>query len=393
MAKSPLSFFRGSAIVMTADLAATPTTGLHVPLSGDCHLQNLGWFATPERNLVFDITDFDESLPAPWEWDVKRLAASGVVAARQLTSPASQRQERGIALAMVRSYRERMAGFTKLSALDLWYTRIDAAQVLAESQSPGSRRAYQQLVEKARTRTGDNLLSKLTKVTKSGLRLRDQPPLIYRAPQEHRFAELVRCLLDRYSENLLEERRVLLHRFHIVDEAFKVVGVGSVGLRCSIVLLRDDDGSSLVLQIKEARQSVLEPHVGASAHSHQGHRVVHWQRLVQSASDLFLGWASGSDNRDYYVRQLRDMKMSVDVEQMSAGELLEYGRLCGWALARAHAKAGQPAEISGYLGNSTRFDEAIADFAVAYADQTDRDFAAFKKALRSGRLPLAKGPT
>jgi uncharacterized protein (DUF2252 family) len=390
MRQSPLAFYRGAAIIMTADLATTAVTGVRVQACGDCHLQNFGWFATPERNLAFDITDFDESLPAPWEWDVKRLVTSFAIAAAELQIPASADECREAAVTAARSYRKRLAEFMEMPTLLTWQFRIDASLLIERATTPTDRKAYEQLVKKARQQSGEQLLAKLTERTKSGLRFRDKGLQVFHAPQRHKHQEIVREFLHRYSENLQEDRRILFQRFQLVDAAFKVVGVGSVGLRCEIALLLDADEAPLILQLKEAKRSVLEPFAGASHHEHQSHRIVHGQRLIQSASDLFLGWGWGKDGRDYYVRQLRDMKISIDAQKMSYAELLNHARLCGWALARSHAKSGTAAEISGYLGQSDKFDQSVADFAFRYAVQNLSDFAAFKKAIKSGRLAVSK---
>lgn len=390
MRQSPLAFYRGSACIMAADLAKTSVTDVKAPACGDCHLQNFGWFATPERNLAFDITDFDESLEAPWEWDIKRLVTSFAIAAAELKEPTSEGKRREAALTAARSYRKRLAEFAEMPTLPTWLFRIDASLLIQRATTPAAQKTYQQIVKKARQQTGEQLLSKLTEPTKSSLRFRDKGLQVFHALQPRKHGTLIEDFLHHYSDSLQEDRRKLFRRFRLVDTAFKVVGVGSVGLRCEVALLLDADKAPLILQIKEARPSVLEPFVGPSPHDHQGHRIVHGQREIQSASDLFLGWGRGQDNRDYYVRQLRDMKISVDARKMSFADLLDHARLCGWALARANAKAGRAAEISGYLGQSDKFDEAAADFAFRYAAQNQSDFAAFKKAIKVGRLPVTK---
>lgn len=383
MVASPLAFLRGSAGVMAADLAQTPTTGIHVQICGDCHLQNFGFFASPERHVVFDVNDFDETHLGPWEWDVKRLAASVAVAARQ--NGADEDAQRSVARTAVKSYRRRLAEFSQLTSGDLWYVRLNAEFLIANARRR-QREKLQQIVEKAQLRTVNSLLPKLTEQVAGQLRLIDQPPLIFHAEPGSGFAEEVRYLFQRYRKTLQDDRRELLDRFRLVDVAYKVVGVGSVGLRCYMALLLDADGGPLLLQIKEAGTSVLEPLVGPSPFVNHGQRIVHGQRMMQAVSDPFLGWAAEHGGRDYYVRQLRDMKTSVDVATMTYPELQDYVRLCGWALARAHAKSGAAATISGYLGTDNQFDRAVAIFALAYAEQTVRDHAALQAAVQSGRL-------
>ncbi len=383
MMPTPFTFLRGSAGAMALDLAATPATGLHVQLCGDCHLMNFGGFGTPERNYVFDLTDFDETLPGPWEWDVKRLAASVVAAGRAIGL--SDRDAADAALASARSYRLRMREFAAMHTLDLWYARIDG-QLLLDLMRGDKPRNGEPPLPKIRQHDGDHFVAKMTEVVEERRRFRDNPPLVFHPPQGDAFEQDVRHFLSHYRETLQEDRRTLLSRYHFVDLAMKVVGVGSVGTRCAILLLEAGEGDALILQYKEAGPSVLEPFVGKSKFHNHGQRVVYGQRLLQSASDLFLGWATDEQGLHFYFRQLRDMKTSVRVEGMSASTLLGYAELCGLALARGHAKAGDPAPISGYLGSGDAFDRAIAAFARRYADQTERDHAAMLKAIRAGRL-------
>ena len=371
MLQSPLAFLRGSAVVMAEDLAGLPVTNIRLQICGDCHLQNFGWFASPERNLVFDITDFDETRAGPWEWDVKRLVASVVVAARGLNASKVQQKEFGQAVA--RENREHLAEFADLAPLEMWYVRIDVSELQAHAQDPAVKRQLLQLIEAARQRTVDKMLPKMIERTGTELRFKDRAPLIYHPKDLDHYRSDNLGIMQQYRATLSDERRVLLDHYRPVDFAYKVVGVGSVGLRCSIVLMLDPDDEPLILQIKEARASVLEKFVGASMRAHHGHRVVHGQRVLQAASDIFLGWGNDSAGRAYYVRQLRDMKMSAIVEQMSLSELSEYTRLCGWALARAHAKAGDAVSISGYLGTGTQFDEAMGEFGTTYATQVEQD--------------------
>ncbi len=383
MLPTPLTFLRGSAAAMAFDLAGTPTTGIHVQLCGDCHLMNFGGFATPERNFIFDVMDFDETLPGPWEWDVKRLAASVHVAGRAIGVSKHHCEE--ATLACVRSYRRRMREFATMHTLDVWYAHIDGAALLDLMGSSESRHQGK-AAHSVHPHTAEHLIPKITEVISGERRFRDQPPLIFHTPHDNRFENEVRHFLAHYRQTLQEDRRILLSRYQLVDLAMKVVGVGSVGTRCAILLMMAGDDDALILQYKEAGPSVLEPFVGKSKYHTHGQRVVCGQRLLQSASDLFLGWSTDEEKRDFYFRQLRDMKTTVRAEAMSASQLTAYAELCGWALARGHAKSGDPAFISGYLGRSDSFDRAIAAFARTYADQNERDHAAMVQAVQTGRL-------
>jgi uncharacterized protein (DUF2252 family) len=384
MLPSPFRFFRGSAAVMAFDLAATPTTGIHVQLCGDCHLMNFGAFGTPERNFIFDLMDFDETLPGPWEWDVKRLAASVVVAGRAIGVSKGNCEE--AALACVRSYRQRMREFAAMHVLDVWYARIDGQALLDLMRGTESRRRREQAAAQAHPHKADQLVPKITEVVDGQRRFRDNLPLVFHTPHGNQFEQEVRHFLAHYRETLQDDRRTLLSRYRVVDLAMKVVGVGSVGTRCAILLLMAGDDDVLMLQYKEAGPSVLEPFVGKSKHHSHGQRVVCGQRLLQSASDLFLGWSTDEEKRDFYFRQLRDMKTTIRIEGMSPSQWIEYAEMCGWALARGHAKSSDPALISGYLGRSDSFDHAVASFAASYADQTERDHAAMVQAVQAGRL-------
>jgi uncharacterized protein (DUF2252 family) len=387
MRASPFAFLRGAPAVMAADLATTPATGLRVQACGDAHLLNFGLFATPERNLVFGLNDFDETLPGPWEWDVKRLATSFVVAAR--TVGFDQAEGRRAALAAVRVYREQLARYAGMRLLEVWYSRVDAATVISLAHGR-RRRVVAERLASAEHHTNLDALPRLTEpVDGGGRRFVENPPLLTHVSEcgEGWIEEV----LARYRASLPEERRQLLARFRAHDAARKVVGVGSVGTRCYVVLLlgdRDDD--PLLLQVKQATTSVLEPYAGRSRHRHHGRRVVDGQRLLQTASDIFLGW-TGDGVAQYYVRQLWDMKGSLHIEAMSPNDLFHYGRLCGWVLARAHARSGDAVAISGYLGSSDRFDRAVASFAEAYADQSEADYAAFRRARGSPATDGGRG--
>ncbi len=389
MMASPFAFMRGSAIVMANDLASTPSTGIQAQLCGDAHLLNFGAYASPERALLFDLNDFDETLPGPWEWDVKRLAASFVVAGRDNGFGAGDCRE--AAQASVASYRQRMAEFSEMGELEVWYSRVGEEEVrglLSDASSKKTRKKLGKAVRKARGRDSLQALSKLTRVVDGRRRIDDDPPLLVRIPEGDELRAQIYAILESYKRTLQDDRRHLLERYGFVDAARKVVGVGSVGTRSYVVLLegRDED-DPLFLQVKEAGASVLEGHVPPGTYEHHGHRVVAGQRLMQAASDIFLGWFRGTEGRDFYWRQLKDMKGSADVENMSPDELVIYAGLCGWALARAHARSGDRVQIAAYLGKSERFDAAVADFAKVYADQTERDHAALCAAVKSGRVP------
>jgi uncharacterized protein (DUF2252 family) len=383
MLRSPFTFLRGSAGLMAHDLSKTPATGLRVQACGDCHLLNFGFFATPERNLVFDLNDFDETLPAPWEWDLKRLTVSFAVAARD--NKLSDALAGEIVMECARSYRERLREYSRMSPLEVWYTRLDMDTIIATAPDEKARNIRKSLAKKARERVIENLFPKIATREAGGHRLVDQPPVLFHVT-EPGAEQVMREGLEDYRESLSDERRILFDRFRLEDFAVKVVGIGSVGTRCLVGLFFDDDNHPLILQMKEARRSVLEPFAGKSAFENQGQRVVMGQRLMQSSSDIFLGWARGRRGNDFFVRQLRDMKFSVPVEGISAVQFRRYADFCGWTLARAHAKSGDAVTISGYLGKSGAFDRSLVAFSLAYADQNERDHAALVKAVRAGRV-------
>jgi uncharacterized protein (DUF2252 family) len=380
MLASPFAFLRGAATIMAGDLAGTLRTGIRTQICGDAHLANFGGFATPERNLIFDLNDFDETLRGPWEWDLKRLAASIVVCGR--VNGLSDDACRDAVVATVCCYRERMRDYAEMRFLDIWYERIDADLALAHGEA--RLKPLEKAFEKGRRRTNVELLPKLAEQVDGSWLIVDEPPLL-----THQVAAITRGLPElvaSYKRSLPDDRRLVVERYRLVDLARKVVGVGSVGTRCYVaLLLGSHDEDPLFLQIKEARRSVLEQALGRAHYANHGERVVTGQRIMQAASDLFLGWGRVGRGH-YYVRQLRDMKCSVDLDDLDSGELTDYASLCAWAVAGGHARAGDAAAISGYLGKGDGFDEAIATFACAYADQTERDHATLVAAVKSGRI-------
>jgi uncharacterized protein (DUF2252 family) len=381
MLHSPFAFLRGAAAVMAYDLAPTPKSGIRVQACGDAHLMNFGGFATPERHLIFDVNDFDETLPAPWEWDLKRLVASVTLAGRHLGFAKGRVTDATSAAAA--GYREHMALYASMHALELWYQRIDATKV-SELHFDSLRKKSANAPDGPGT---EHLFPKLTEAVGQLRRIKEALPLMFRPRKGDRTIEDVPRLIARYRANLPADRRALLERFELVDFAMKVVGVGSVGTRCAVALLMAGDSDSLFLQMKEARASVLEPYSGRSRQRNHGERVVDGQRLMQTASDLFLGWSTDPVLRvDFYVRQLRDCKTAANVDVMDYPHLYDYAHHCGAALARAHAKAGDAAAISGYIGRSDALDQALVRFAAAYADQTEQDFEQLKAAAKSGRI-------
>ncbi|MFC4526171.1 DUF2252 domain-containing protein [Dyella halodurans] len=389
MMASPFAFYRGAAAIMASDLSSTASTGLHLQICGDAHLVNFGGFATPERKLVFDINDFDETTIGPWEWDVKRLCASLVVAARANECPADDAHD--IAWAAAAAYRDHMAEYAVMPLLDAWYDHIDMEAVIGRMQDEQMKKLTTKNVRKAKEHTAHmKEFVKLTVAGGSPARIQDEPPLLYHdadLQNEISVEERARAF-EFYFDSLQPERRVLLDRFEAVDAAVKVVGVGSVGTYCGIILFVSGSGDPLFLQFKEARESVIDPFVGRNPYAHQGQRVVAGQRLMQSASDIFLGWTQGP-KRQFYLRQLRDAKISPQVDLMNTANLRRYGRLCAHTLARAHARSGDALLLAAYLGKSDAFADAIASFSVAYADQNESDHAAMVKAARAGRIQVA----
>jgi uncharacterized protein (DUF2252 family) len=404
MMETPFTYYRGAALPMASDLDRTPATGLIVQACGDAHLSNFGLFGSPERRLIFDVNDFDETLPGPWEWDVKRLAASLEVAARE--NGYADKDRRKIAVASARRYREVMRELAGLGNLGVWYTQVDIDEFRTRFDSllrDRQRKLLDKGLAKARTRDSMQELGKLTRIENGRPQIIPDPPVV--VPLRDLLGELteardiereLRDLIAMYRRTLQPDRRVLLEQFDFADMARKVVGVGSVGTRCWIILMFGrDETDPLFLQVKEAEVSVLARFAGSSRYNNQGERVVNGQRLMQAASDIFLGWqrVTGLDGqtRDFYVRQLRDWKFSVDIASMVPRGLRLYGELCGLTLARAHARSGDEIAIAAYMGASDVFENAIADFAVAYADQNELDFQAFTAAIDSGRLIAERG--
>ncbi len=403
MLVSPFTFFRGAALPMVADLATSPDTGLRVQLCGDAHLSNFGAFGSPERRLVFDVNDFDETLPGPFEWDVKRLAASLVVAARD--NGFGAKRTRRVALAATARYRSAMREFAGMPTMTVWYARLDVEETIARFKSQLKKQMVKQseaTAARARTRDSTQALAKLTHVVDGEREIISDPPLIVPIEDLQAGAEFgpgyagLGSLVVGYAHTLPPDRQHLVGQFRLTRVARKVVGVGSVGTQAWILLLEAHDGrESLLLQAKEAQRSVLAAYAGESQYEHQGERVVAGQQLMQAASDIFLGWQAitGTDGTrtDYYVRQLRDWKYSAPIEQMDHKVMAAYGELCGWTLARAHARTGDRAAIAAYLGGSERFEQAVTAFAFTYADQTIRDHAALAAAVADGRVQARTG--
>jgi uncharacterized protein (DUF2252 family) len=380
MADTAFTFFRGAAVVMAADLAHTPSTGMFVQACGDAHCLNFGGFASPERNLLFDVNDFDETLPGPWEWDLKRLVTSIVIAGRD--NALRKRDIRAAALATTSAYRSRMARLAALPAIDVWYARLDATDILEEAKNFAQRKQRSKIAEQVATDSIRASVDKLTSGSGTGRRFSDDPPRLFHSSVTDRRGFDVEQILAGYVSTLTPEMQFLLSRYTMIDQAVKVVGVGSVGTRCAIVLLVADDHDPLLLQIKEAEASVLEAYVAPSAFTNHGERVVRGQRLIQAASDAFLGWARSGPN-DFYVRQFKDMKSSANLDNVDADQLTVYARYCAFALAAGHARSGDAAGIAGYAGASDVLDRALVAFAEAYADQSEIDHRAFSARIEA----------
>ena len=387
MVQSPFTYYRGAALAMAVDLGGLPSTGIRVQACGDAHLGNFRVFATPERRAIFDIHDLDETLPAPWEWDLKRLATSFVIAARN--NGLSDKRATEAVLTCVRSYREHMAEFSQMRALEVWYHCLDAEKLVEGIEDGEIRGRARKRLAKARAQNAlEYDFPRLADSASESPSIRDNPPLIYHW-DEHgadEFNTAVRDAFARYRESLPDDRRVLLDRYEFRDITIKVVGVGSVGTMCAVILLMAGERDPLFLQVKEASASVLEPYAGKSVYANHGQRVVQGHRLMQSASDVFLGWTEGKLGRHFYLRQLRDAKIKFAIETFGSAEMTLFAEWCGWTLARAHARSGEPALIAGYLGDNDIFDDAIAAFALTYADQSEQDHEAVLKAVRDGRL-------
>jgi uncharacterized protein (DUF2252 family) len=386
MMQSPFAFYRGAAAIMAADLARTPRTGLRVQACGDCHLLNFGGYATPERRLIFDINDFDETLPAPWEWDLKRLAASFVIAARH--NGFGTRDARATAERCAQHYRERLLALAEMRVIERWYQRIDVGDMFGAAESKKLRRRTERSVERQASRSVlEDDFPKLTHVKNGRISIKDNPPLIFHQTDRgaEELARLVRDAFRRYRATLPDDLKSLVDHYDVMDLAIKVVGVGSVGTRCAILLMMAGENDPLFLQVKEARSSVLEAYAGKSRYANRGQRVVAGQRLMQAASDIFLGWTE-TKARHFYIRQLRDMKIRPPIEALDLSAFENYAEWCGHALANSHARSGDAVTMSGYLGASPRLDGAVARFAVEYADQNERDHKAMLKAVRAGRI-------
>jgi uncharacterized protein (DUF2252 family) len=389
MVRSPFTFYRGSALAMAADLAATPASGIRVQACGDAHLSNFGGFATPERKIIFSINDLDETLPAPWEWDVKRLAASFVVGCRD--RGLKDGVARDAAGTCARSYREHMAEYSRMKTLELWYRTLTAEEMMATVKDPALLERGLKNIEKARAKSSaEEIFPKLVEQKGEVPVIKDQLPTIFHA-EGHTPGEVEKVVMDSiagYRDTLPLAYQSLLDRFQLRDAAMKVVGIGSVGTSCWVLLFMAGEGDPLFLQVKEARPSVLEPYAGASIFPNHGQRVVNGYRLMQPASDMFLGWTQGTGaaRRHFFVRQLRDIKVSIAVETFDRYAMGLYAEWCGKALALSHARSGSPATIAGYVGQSDAFDQAIADFAMAYADQNEQDHAALARAVKRGKL-------
>ena len=385
MVRTAFTFYRGAALTMAADLSTTPVSGIRVQCCGDAHLSNFGGFATAERRIIFSINDLDETLPAPWEWDVKRLAASFVVACRDRGF--SERQARDTVTRCVRAYRESMREFSKMRVLELWYQSLSAETLLAEL-NPKARKQLRARIEKEAVKSrGQEMFPKLVDHTRGKPTIKDQLPTIFhqKGMSPGKVERVLADAFAMYRGTLHSAYQALFDRYELRDAAIKVVGVGSVGMACWVLLLMADDDDPLFLQVKEARASVLEPYAGASVYPNSGHRVVDGYRRMQPASDMFLGWAEGP-NRQYFFRQLRDMKLSPNVDGFDREAMEIYAGWCGRSLALSHARSGRSAMITGYLGKSDAFDVAMAAFSVAYADQNERDHSDFRRAVKTGRV-------
>jgi len=387
MLQSPFAFLRGSAAVMAEDLSNTPCSGIYVQCCGDCHLMNFGGYATPERNQVFDINDFDETLPAPFEWDVKRLAASIIVAGR--FKKFADRDNQKAAFGAVKIYTQKMREYSMLRQLELWYKRLDEASIIETFKLDRLFvKKVKDFAEKARRHNHEFIFPGISELKDGKRHILDNRPLIYHPEEIEQSIESGYTFFDEYYQSLSDDRKSLLSRYKIEDIALKVVGVGSVGTRCLIGLFSASDEDAIVLQFKEGNASVLEKYAGPSEYINQGERIVNGQRLMQTVSDIFLGWTKSQGGTEFYVRQLRDMKASANIDNLTPHLLRQYGSLCGWALAKSHAKAGRSPEITGYIGKTDVFAKAVSDFALQYADRTEKDYDLLKKAAKNKRIKV-----
>ena len=394
MVASPFAFYRGAAPLMAHDLSKLPHSNVTVQLGGDAHLANFGLFASPERRVLFGPNDFDETLPGPFDWDVRRLAASFVIAARERGF--AVRDQRGVVRRLCETFRQRLAELSNMDTLDVWYCQFKAATMLAIADSEEERRKELAVIEKARQQSSRSVLTRATELVNGKLRIKDAPPLVYHVPLESQhdqkqYQAMVRRFFADYRLTLPDDRRALFDRYELVDVAIRVVGIGSVGTRCYEALFMSDGECPLFLQLKEARASVLEAYLPPSRYPNHGQRVVNGQRLLQSASDIFLGWSKmRHTGNDFYVRQLRDMKGAFDFTTFDVEDLGEYAVSCAHALAHSMAKAGDPAVLSGYVGKSAAFDEAVVQFALAYAEQNEADWTVLKAAVKTGRIQVVR---
>ena len=394
MSGSAFVFYRATASIMARDLSSTPSSGIKVQTCGDCHLMNFGGFATPERHIIMDINDFDETLPGPWEWDVKRLATSFALAEREKNLGKNQTDE--IVMELVLGYQNALNEFANMRLLDLWYLKFDLEEIARDQKDGEVKERLEKTLAKGRKETHDKVFYKMTSNNMGQFSITELPPLILHPFNLEESMEMIKMFFEQYKATLQPDRRLLFDQYHITDVALKVVGVGSVGTRCYVALMLNDNQEPLFLQAKEARQSVLEPYTSPSEYQHHGERIVQGQRVMQSASDIFLGWSTGPTGRHFYMRQLRDKKIAPNVETMNKEVLKIYARFCGRVLAKAHCKTNQGAIICGYIGHGDNFAKAIAEFANLYADQTEKDFEDFTKAIHSGDLAISeeldKGP-
>jgi uncharacterized protein (DUF2252 family) len=387
MSASPFVFYRATASIMARDLSHTSSSGIIVQACGDCHLMNFGGFATPERNIILDINDFDETLPGYWEWDIKRLATSFILAARE--KQFSEKNTEEVSMELLTAYRKAMNEYSQMKFIDLWYLKFDLEEIAQHYNEQLKDRLVKTLA-KARSQTHDTVFYKMTTDNMGQFNITEEPPLIMHPFNVKKSMDMIKAFLDQYKNTLQPDRKFLFEQYHITDVALKVVGVGSVGTRCYVVLLLNDDKEPIFIQVKEARQSVLEPYIKPSLYNHHGERIVQGQRLMQSASDIFLGWTTGPQGRHFYLRQLKDKKISADVETMNKEILILYAHYCAKVLAKAHCKTNIGAIICGYIGKGDQFAEAVTEFAKLYADQTEKDYDAFMRTIKSGKLSMAE---